>query len=161
MKKAILIAANPLAVIPDSDIVLGEIGSIIAHVQHLVRHGGVFWDVSIPGPMTSDEFPHEGINTAYFYDVPTRSIAFRAEVDLIGTPDDMKDNSKYEWYMPKFRRFREMGFSYLLLLRSIERLDRNYSESDFLKISDGKPVERVQNYVLIEDPEYPSIFKVS
>ena len=160
MKKAILIAANPLAVITDSDKVLGEIGSVLAHALHLVRHGGVFWDLSVPGPTTSDEFPHDDIESAYFYDVPTRSIAFRAEVELVGTPDDMKDNPKHEWYMPKFRGFRAMGFSYLLLLRSMERLERNYSESDFLKVSDGKPVERVQNYVLIEDPEYPAIFKI-
>lgn len=115
MKKAILIAANPLSASEDPGEVLGELGSVTAHACHLVRHGGVFWDISVPGPMTSDEFPHEDIETAYFYDVPSGMVSFRAEVELVCTPDDIRENPKYRWFMPSYRTVRRSGFSYLLL----------------------------------------------
>ena len=160
MRKAILIAANPLSTISDSNDVLGEHGCLTAHACHLVRHGGVFWDISVPGPMTSEEFPHDDIEYAYFYDVPTGTVSFRGEIELVCTPDDLLENPKYNWFLPPFRNVRESGFSYLILLRAFERLDRNYVESDFVKVDNGEPVRRVQNYVLIRDPEFNAIFRL-
>jgi len=159
MEKAILIAANPLAKYDDGESgVLGELGSILAHACHLTKHGGVFWDLVPPGMWRSEQFPHPDIAAAYFYDVSSSQVQYRATVEFAGTPDELPSIDRYRPYAPPFRTYPRQD-SYLVLLTSIGRLGKDYRINQFKKL-DGSNVERVQNYVIIQDPDYPSIFDV-
>ena len=157
MTTALIIAASPLAKRSDGT-PLGQLGSVLAHACHLVRHGGVFWDIFPPSQWVSKEFPHSEVRTVYFYDVPSQSVVFRGDVEFAGTLNEVPSWDKYQWYLPSFRELSE--HAYLILITSMGRLDRNYKLGDFRKLSDGSAVERVQNYVLIEDPDYSTIIDV-
>ncbi|MHA1925870.1 MAG: hypothetical protein ACXACG_14055 [Candidatus Thorarchaeota archaeon] len=159
MKKAILIAANPLAKFDDGEFgVLGEIGSILAHACHLIKHGGVFWDLIPPGMYRSEQFSHPEVKDAYFYDVSSGMIQYRATIEFAGALNEIPSIDRYRPYAPPFRTF-PRDDSYLLLLTSIGRLDKDYRLNQFKKLDQSK-VERVQNYVIIQDPDYPVIFQI-
>jgi hypothetical protein len=152
VSKSILIAASPF-VLKD-----GRVGSVLAHVAHMVRHGGVFWILIQPGMYEPEEFLHPDIESAYFYDVPTKTVLYRAKVEFAGTRTEFPSGKRYDQYFPDFRSKGE-GPVYCLLFTSVSHLDRTYRLKDFRKLN-GKRVKRVQNYVLIEDPEYPEIFTI-
>ena len=152
MVDSILIAASPFAVRDP------KLGSVLAHACHMARHGGVFWGLIPPGREWLGEFAHPEVKSAYFYDVPTKSVLYRAMVDFAGTPDEFPEKAKYNQYFPDFRGKPEAPV-YCLLLTRFEHLDRVYRLRDFHK-PDGERVKRVQNYVLVEDPEYPSVFTI-
>ncbi|MDF1537825.1 MAG: hypothetical protein P1Q69_02870 [Candidatus Thorarchaeota archaeon] len=158
MTKSILIAASPLTEDSDGN-PLGERGSILAHACHLAKHGGVVWVLIQPGESYSEAFRHPDLKRAYFYDVPSQTISYRATIDFAGAPGEIPNLDTLKWYYPQFRPFPPAEFTFILLISGFERLDKNYRLDDFFKL-DGSKVERVQNYVLIEDPEFTSIYSI-
>ena len=152
MVKSLIIAASPFVL---SD---GRLGSVLAHASHMIKHGGVFWALVQPGKWWPEEFSHSDVESVYFYDVPTKSVLYRAKVEFAGTREEFPAGKKYNSYFPEFRTKEERPV-YYLLLTSLAHLNRVYRLKDFQK-PDGSRVKRVQNYVIIEDPEYQEIFTI-
>ena len=47
-----------------------------------------------------------------------------------------------------------MEYFFVIKINAIYALKRTHSFRDFLKLADGKPVERVMNYCIIRDRDY-------
>jgi hypothetical protein len=106
----------------------------------------------------SEKFPHPDVKTSYFYDVSSSLVQYRATVEFAGTLSELPSIDLHRPYAPPFRTFPRDN-AYLLLLTSIGRLDKDYRLNQFKKLDQSK-VERVQNYVIIQNPDYPIIFDV-
>jgi len=157
MKKAILVAANPYRyyqVSPTRSI--KELGDVEIHIQHRNLHGRVFWDMVPPGRLDTP-WKHPEIDSGYFYISRDGVVRYRMSIVYIRRWKDI-DIDLVENYIPEFRRsylnhYRECMTYYAILIDDLHRMEHERKLNEFILLSTMKPVERVQNYAIIVDPE--------
>ena len=154
MEKAILIPANP-----DLEFTGGrDSGSIIAHAVLIEEKGADYWCLVVPGSGEASDFPHPDIRAGYLYDVRERGVTHVCEIEWIKPLSDVgfREARNYTGLKLKNRRDFEQWAKWLYAAKitNIFALKRVHRPEDFLKCRDRKPVERVRNYCIVQDPRF-------
>jgi len=158
-KKAIVVAANPYKHYHVSDTLppTKDLGDVEVHREHRTRYGKVFWDIIPPGRLDTP-WKHPEINTGYFYVSKCGMAKYRMSIEYIRQWKDI-DRERTRDCIPQCRRSylesdRDTLTYYAILIGELEQL-RSFRElREFTLVSTKKPVERVQNYVIVYDPGY-------
>lgn len=154
MGNAILIPANPKL---DFGVGGNEV-SIIAHAVKIEEEGAVFWRLVVPGVWAAGEFSQQDIKKGYLYDVHEKRVTHVCEVAWIKPMSSLSYLKFRKYFLGEFKNrkyFEESAeLFYIVNITSIFALRRVHRPEDFLKLSDGKPVERVMNYCIVQDPEF-------
>ena len=138
-------------------------GSLWVHAKFAETHGKVFWSVFPPGKRrtTVDAFPHNKIKIAYFYDVLSRRVRFKARVHEILGGSQKGKLRKYSKYIPKFRRAyaksRGHREEYWILVSDVSELVNPVRLGRLSRSRDGRPLRQARLYAIIEDPKLPGI----
>ena len=153
-EKAILIPANP-NLRYEGDI---NEGSIIAHAVRIEEEGADIWCLAVPGNWEGSDFPHVGIRTGYLYDVPEKRVSHLCKIEWIKPLSRVRFGEANKYSAARFRTRRdfERGSKglYAVKITSILALKRVHQPEDFLKYDNAKPVERVMNYCIVENPHF-------
>jgi len=153
-EKAILIPANPGLEYEGG----GDEGSIIAHAVRVEEKGADFWRLVVPGGGEPSDFPHPGIRAGYLYDVHKGGVTHFCEISWIRHLADVPLRAARMYMAEKFktrRRFRQRAKRfYAVKITNIFALKRVHRPEDFMKYEDAKPVERVMNYCIVENPHF-------
>jgi hypothetical protein len=154
MEKAILIPANPNLTYESGS----NEGSIIAHAVRIEEEGADIWCLVVPGNWEGSDFPHGGIRAGYLYDVPEKRVTHFCKIEWIKPLSRVRfrEANKFSAVRFKTRRNLEQRSKrhYAIKITSILALKRVHQPEDFLKYDDGKPVERVMNYCIVQDPHF-------
>jgi hypothetical protein len=152
--KAILIPANPKLSYSTTE--SSEPGSILAHSAHIEENEGVLWRLVVPGEQDMSrsskmKFSDE-ISTGYLYDVPTKKVTHKIDIEWIKNEKEMtiKDKNRFDQPMRDHAVDKEIPFFYILI-RNIFLLKKPQPLSDFIKVN-GTPVENLRNYAIVNDP---------
>ncbi|MEM2112344.1 MAG: hypothetical protein QXX08_10805 [Candidatus Bathyarchaeia archaeon] len=157
LDKAILIAANPFryyTIAPGR--ATKELGDVEFHREHLVRHGGVFWDI-IPMGRRDIPWKYPEIHSGYFYVSKVQKVKYWIEIEYIKRWKELSLD-EIERYAPEPRRSYLRHYPqlctmyYAILIRDIHELKPERTLEDFMLASGNKRVERVQNYVIVVNP---------
>lgn len=145
MEKALLLAANP----DSTDIH----GNILAHATHLARYGGVIWGTGYGGKNISDSFKHKDVKVGYFYNTTSKKVDHWFAIVFIQTHEEIENKEIFELFVPSWRKkdYQKGYEGYWILIKKIYPLKKQYDLSDFIKISDGKPVEFLRTYSIVYD----------
>lgn len=153
MEKAILIPANP-----NLEYVGGNEGSIIAHAVKIEEKGANFWWLVVPGNWEAGEFAHADIHAGYLYNVPEKRVTHSCRIKSIRPSSEVGFREANKYSIGKIKTGREFKRitqgQYAVKITSIFALKRAHRPEDFLKLSDGKPVGRVMNYCIVQDPHF-------
>jgi len=154
MQKAILIPANPNLEYVGG----GNEGSIIAHAVRIEEEGADIWCLVVPGNWEGSDFRHGDIRAGYLYDVPEKRVTHLCKIEWIKLLScvPFREANKYSPVRFKTRRNfqqRSKGL-YALKITSILALKRVHRPENFLKYDDGRPVKRVMNYCIVQDPHF-------
>jgi len=154
MEKAILIPANPDLEFTGG----GSEGSIIAHAVRIEDKGADIWRLIVPGNREASDFPHGDIRTAYLYDVREKGVTHVCEIAWVKPLSDIGFREARKYMAEKFKTRRSFEqrakWFYALKITNIFVLKRVHRPEDFLKYADGKPVVRVRNYCIVQDPHF-------
>lgn len=154
MGKAILIPANPNLRYESGS----NEGSIIAHAVRIEEEGADIWCLVVPGNWEGSDFRHSGIRAGYLYDVPEKKVTHLCKIEWIRPLSRVlfREANKYSAARFKTRRNFEQRSKglYAVKITSILALKRVHRPHDFLKCRDRKPVRRVMNYCIVEDPHF-------
>ena len=154
MEKAILIPANPHLEYVGG----GNEGSIIAHAVRIEDKGADIWRLVVPGNRQARDFPHDDIRTGYLYDVHEKRVTHVCEIKWIKPLLGVSFREVRKYVAEKFktrRQFEQRGKSfYAIKIVNILALKRIHCPKEFSKYADGKPVERVMNYCIVQDPHF-------
>jgi hypothetical protein len=136
----------------------GSEGSIIAHAVRIEDKGADIWRLIVPGNREAGDFPHGDIRTGYLYDVRERGVTHVCEIAWIKPLSDIGFREARNYMAEKFKTRRSFEqrakWFYALKITNIFVLKRVHRPEDFLKYDDGKPVERVMNYCIVENPHF-------
>lgn len=154
MEKAILIPANP-----DLEFTGGrDSGSIIAHAVVIEEKGADYWCLVVPGSGEASDFPHADIRAGYLYNVREKGVTHVCRISWIKHLSGVgfREFGNYTGVKHKDRRDFEQWAKrlYAAKIMSIFALRRVHRPEDFLKCSDRKPVMRVRNYCIVQDPHF-------
>jgi hypothetical protein len=154
IEKAILIPANPNLRYESGS----NEGSIIAHAVRVEEEGADIWCLVVPGNWEGSDFRHGGIRAGYLYDVPEKTVTHLCKIEWIKPLSHVRfrEANKYSAVRFKTRRNFEQRSKglYAVKITGILALKRVHRPEDFLKYDDGKPVERVMNYCIVENPHF-------
>jgi hypothetical protein len=154
MEKAILIPANPNLRYESGS----NEGSIIAHAVRIEEEGADIWCLVVPGNWEGSDFHHGDIRVGYLYDVPEKRVTHLCKIEWIKPFSRVRfrEANKYSAVRFKTRRSFEQRSKglYAVKITSILALKRGHRPEDFLKYDNGKPVERVMNYCIVENPHF-------
>ncbi|MCD6241184.1 hypothetical protein J7K27_06675 [Candidatus Bathyarchaeota archaeon] len=155
--KAILIAVNPFKnYIVGPNRISKKLGDVEFHKGHLIRNGGVFWDIV---PMGRRDLPwkHPEIHSGYFYISKLKKVKYWISIEYIKRWKEI-NIQKVEKYIPEPRRTylkyyrNKCMMYYAILIKEIRNLSPERKLSDFTLASTNTKVKRVQNYAIIIDP---------
>jgi hypothetical protein len=153
IEKAILIPANP-----NLEYVGGNEGSIIAHAVKIEEIGANFWWLVVPGNWEAGEFPHADIRAGYLYDVPEKRVTHSCRIKWIRPSSEVGFREANRYSIGEIKTGREYKritqAQYAVKITNIFALKRTHRPEDFFKFSDGKPVQRVMNYCIVQDPHF-------
>jgi hypothetical protein len=154
MEKAILIPANPNLKYDGG----GDEGSILAHAVRIEEEGADFWRLVVPGSRKARDFPHGDVRAGYLYDVHEKRVTHVCKIEWIKPLSDVHFREANKYLAQKFKTRRKFEHSaksfYAVKITNIFGLKRVHRPEDFLKCDDGKPVERVMNYCIVQDPHF-------
>ncbi len=149
---AIILAINPKA---NFSFGKKDLGILLAHADHIEKEGAVMYDIVTAGEYITDKFPFPEITKCYFYEVGKKAVTHLCDIDYIKAGKELKQKRE-DKFLPEWRKHlwnnRKNDF-YWMKLDAIHELKKNYPLSCFNKISDNKPIRRLQNYSFIKDPK--------
>jgi len=145
--KAIIIAANPKH---------GDGGDVEVHIRYAERYDKVFWDLTPPGQHDT-EWANPEIRKGYFYISGTGEVKYKFLIEDARRISEFKSSNLWDnvkKYVPDFRmngwKNPNTGYWYGLLIKNIVKIP-GISLDKFELANSNKPVERVQNYVIVLD----------
>ena len=122
------------------------VGSVLAHMAHIERYGGVYWDLVMDADVSQfkDKYPISG----YLYCTDTKSVDYRVRIRNI-TREPSQDDC-----IPDWRRYDDITRYTFILLDQIDTLFPSRNLKEFVKVTDKKPIQRppIGNYVRVFDP---------
>ncbi len=129
-----------------------KVGCVEAHEEWLRDNGGVFWRLIAPGRRENAKLKRgKQIKMGYFYiPRPIMKVKYRFIIEDVINIDVEEFPPEYNKYVPDFRIPHHINEGFLILIKDIIHIS-DHLLSEFHKNSDGMPVRRVQNYVLIRD----------
>ncbi len=129
-----------------------EVGSIKAHWDFLKKKGKVFWRLVPSGGKLGSKIkhnPHKG----FFYDVNDNvlKVTHSFSIEMMIRGEDLTND--YREFVPEFRKY-HIGSGFLILINSIKLLKSPRELNEFWKEDGSETIERVQNFVWVEDSEF-------
>lgn len=156
MEKAIIVPVNP-----DRAYAGGSfIGTVLPHITHIRRTGGVLWNCGRSLPRD-----HQEIKKGYFYETNRHAITYEFEIMRFFDWSNIEELSRFveecakpepelkeAKYVPEFRWFdlaaieeefltEERHAAIGILIKAIYPLENPMDPWDFIKVSDNKPVK--------------------
>lgn len=155
--QALLAPANPSKIYRIN--MTNQLGDVEFHRNHLRVNGRVFWDM-IPAGHRDSPWSHPEIKVGYFY-IAGKSdqvVRYRMEIDYVRQWKELDLASIESWIPPPRRTYLDNDIAtrdyYAILIRKIDRLQREHALNELELVSSEEPVERVENYAIVIDPEW-------
>lgn len=149
--KAIIIAAN----LELHD----HLGNVESHKKWANNNDKVFWFLVPPGRRKVPWKHKVDVTKGYFYISGTREVQYKFLIEDARTISEFKKPSllnNVEKFVPDFRMKywdgSNCGYFYALLIKNIRKI-HEIPLCEFELINPCKPVERVQNYVIVQDKQ--------